>query len=176
MLDVFSVIQISHILLAALMPQISELVACSSHIMLSLHDDFQDLDLLFLNSQIFSLELVELSDQQISFLSVLADLVEAVTFELLFFKLDLLVLLLQVPELFLQRLIVLLLAPELVDLGSQLTQVVVLVSRQPWHHSLDHHGRVFRWRWQRVPRNVLGVTHLVCNIPALGQGCAHGHR
>lgn len=101
-LNILSMVQICHVLLRARVTQVCQLIASNRDVLLRLHDYFEHADLLLLNLDILRLELVQLADQNISFLAVLTDFVEAVTFKLLLFELHLFVLLLQIAELFLK--------------------------------------------------------------------------
>lgn len=110
-LNILSMVQIGHVFLRARVPQVCQLIARNGDVLLRLHDYFEHADLLLLHLDILRLQLVQLADQNISFLAVLTDFVEAVTFKLLLFELHLFVLLLQVAELFLKCVVVFLLAP-----------------------------------------------------------------
>ena len=58
MLDVFSVIQIGHVLLAASVSQVCELVASHGDILFCLHDQLKHSDLFVLDLHVFWLQLV----------------------------------------------------------------------------------------------------------------------
>lgn len=52
-------------------------------------------------------------------------------------------------------------------------EVLVLGDDDAWHHSLDQYGLGRDAMWHCVARNVLGVPHLVCQVPALSQRTCH---
>lgn len=168
-LNIFPVIQIGLVLCAALVSEVRQLLAGRGDVPFRYNNEIDDLDLFILHLSILRLELIEFPNQNVNLLSVLRDLVQAITLKLLLFKLNLLVLLLEVPELILKSMVISLFAFEFIDFGGQLVNEEVLVLRDAhaWHHFLDEEGLGRDAMWHCVPRNVLRVPHLVDHVPAL---------
>ena len=93
MFYILSVIQISHINSATLMSNISQLIASYSNIPFGYSNKLNDLNLLILNACILSLQLVQLSYENINLLPILRYLVQAIILKLLLLELNLFILL-----------------------------------------------------------------------------------
>ena len=86
---------------------------------------------------------------------------------MLLFKLYLFILFLEVAELLLQRMVVFLLTPQLIDFCRELIDKIVLVLGQTWHNTVDHN---WLWWWRQcIPGYILRMPHLISKIPALGK-------
>jgi len=122
-------VEVALVLDARLLPHFRELDGLPGHFLLGLSNHIDDALLLLLGADILVLEHVKLPDEPIDFDSVLADLVEAVALDALLLDLDLLVLVLEVPELVLEGVVVALSVPQLLDLALQLGDEELLVLR-----------------------------------------------
>lgn len=123
---------------------------------------FNKSKLFVLDHIILRFNLVQLSDQQVNILPILSNFIKAIRLKLLLFKLNVFILLLEVPKLVLKGCEVSLTAFELVHLRSQFWDKEVLVLRN-W--SRQHH---WFWWWQRVSWNILRMSHLIHHESALG--------
>lgn len=94
--------------------EIGKFMTSLPNILFGYSNQLNDLDLLTLDIAILILQLVEFLDQHIDFVAILRDFIQTITLKLLLFKLNMLILFLQVPELVLECVIISLPALELI--------------------------------------------------------------
>lgn len=121
-------------------------------------------ELFILNHHVFGLDLVQFSDEQVDFLPILGNFIKTIRLKLLLFKLQIFILFLKVSKLVLKGSIVPLATFKFIDLRSQFWDEEVLVL---WYWAGQHHW--FWWR-QHIPRNILGMSHLIYHKPTVSGG------
>ena len=142
-LDFFSDIEIVRILNVALRSVLSQFNSSGIDFLIRVEDSLQKLNLLLFNSDVFLSNLIKLSDKSVDFNSIVGNLIKAFVLKLLFFNLDVFVLVFKISVLLLHCSEISLSILEIIDIVGQIRNEEFLMLRKSWcswSFSLDNHS------------------------------------